>query len=207
MAAVEQVQTHANILWTLVAACLVFWMQAGFAFVESGFTRAKNAAHIMMKNVGDFSIAAVGFWILGFGLMFGNGNPFLGTTGFFVSPDTGHLYQALSWTSVPTMTAWLFHLMFCATSATIVAGAMAERTKFVSYLVFSFFISLLFYPMVGKWIWGGDGLRRWVCWTLPVPQWCIPRVRGSRWPGWSVWVPRLDATAIPEHLTRFRAPT
>ena len=155
---VSDIQVTVDTLWTCIAAALVFLMQAGFAMVEGGFTRAKNAVNIMMKNVGDFSIAAVGFWILGFGLMFGNGNPFLGTTGFFVSPDTGHLYQALSWTSVPTMTAWLFHLMFCATSATIVAGAMAERTKFVSYLVFSFFISLLFYPMVGKWIWGGGWL-------------------------------------------------
>ena len=155
---VSDLQATVDTLWTCIAAALVFLMQAGFAMVEGGFTRAKNAVNIMMKNVGDFSVAAVGFWILGFGLMFGNGNPLLGTTGFFVSPDTGYLYEALGWTSVPTMTAWFFHLMFCATSATIVAGAMAERTKFVSYLVFSFFISLIFYPMVGKWIWGGGWL-------------------------------------------------
>lgn len=145
-------------VWTCLAAMLVFLMQAGFAMVEGGFTRAKNAVNIMMKNVGDFAIAVLGFWILGFGLMFGDGNPFLGTTGFLVSPNTGSLYPSLAWASVPTMTAWLFHLMFCATAATIVAGAMAERTRFLSYLIFSFFISLVFYPIVGHWIWGGGWL-------------------------------------------------
>ena len=145
-------------LWTVIAGILVFIMQAGFAMVEGGFTRAKNAANIMMKNVGDFSMAALGFWILGFGIMFGNGNTFLGTTGFLVSADTGSLYQSLGHTSVPTLAAWFFHLMFCATAATIVAGAMAERTRFLSYLVISFVISLIFYPMVGHWIWGGGWL-------------------------------------------------
>lgn len=155
---VPEWQVTVDTLWTTIAGILVFIMQAGFAMVEGGFTRAKNVVNIMMKNIGDFSMAALGFWILGFGIMFGNGNAFFGTTGFFVSPNTGQLYHALSWTSVPTLTAWVFHLMFCATAATIVAGAMAERTKFVSYLVFSFLISLVFYPMVGHWIWGGGWL-------------------------------------------------
>ncbi len=155
---VPELQVTVDTMWTVLAGILVFLMQAGFAMVEGGFTRVKNVANIMMKNVGDFSMASLGFWILGFGIMFGNGNSFLGTTGFFVSPDTGHLYGSLSGTSVPTLTAWFFHLMFCATAATIVAGAMAERTKFLSYLVFSFFISLIFYPMVGHWIWGGGWL-------------------------------------------------
>lgn len=155
---VPELQVTVDTLWTVIAGILVFIMQAGFAMVEGGFTRAKNVANIMMKNVGDFSMAALGFWILGFGIMFGNGNAFLGATGFFVSADTGGLYQSLSWTSVPTLTAWFFHLMFCATAATIVAGAMAERTRFLSYLVFSFVISLIFYPMVGHWIWGGGWL-------------------------------------------------
>ncbi len=155
---VPEWQVTVDTVWTCIAAMLVFLMQAGFAMVESGFTRAKNAVNIMMKNVGDFAIATLGFWMLGFGLMFGEGNPFMGTTGFFTSPDTGDLYPSLGWVSVPTMTAWLFHLMFCATSATIVAGAMAERTKFVSYLIFSFFISSFFYPVVGHWVWGGGWL-------------------------------------------------
>ncbi len=147
-------------VWVCIAAMLVFLMQAGFAMIEGGFIRAKNTVNIMMKNVGDFSIAALGFWMLGFGIMFGDGNDIMGTTGFFTSPGTGDLYPSLGWTSVPTMTAWLFHLMFCATAATIVAGAMAERTKFVSYLIFSFFISLVFYPMVGHWVWGGGWLAK-----------------------------------------------
>ena len=90
--------------------------------------------------------------------MFGGGNAFLGTTGFFVLPETGDLYPSLSATPVPTLTAWFFQLMFCATAATIVSGAMAERTRFVSLLIFSFFVSLIFYPMVGHWIWGGGWL-------------------------------------------------
>ncbi|MCY4441578.1 MAG: ammonium transporter, partial [Deltaproteobacteria bacterium] len=139
---VPELQVAVDTLWTCIAGILVFLMQAGFAMVEGGFTRAKNVANIMMKNVGDFSMAALGFWILGFGIMFGNGNAFLGTTGFFVSAGTGDLYPSLSWTSVPTLTAWFFQLMFCATAATIVAGAMAERTRFLSYLIFSFLISL-----------------------------------------------------------------
>ncbi len=153
-----EMQVAVDTMWTVLAGILVFLMQAGFAMVEGGFTRAKNVANIMMKNVGDFSVAALGFWILGFGIMFGSGNAILGTTGFFVSADTGDLYPSLSWASVPTLTAWFFQLMFCATAATIVAGAMAERTRFLSYLIFSFFISLIFYPMVGHWIWGGGWL-------------------------------------------------
>ncbi len=155
---VPELQVAVDTIWTAFAAVLVFLMQAGFAMVEGGFTRAKNVANTMMKNFGDFSMAALGFWILGFGIMFGNGNAFVGTTGFFVAPDTGDLYRSLEWTSVPTLTAWFFQLMFCATAATIVAGAMAERTRFLSYLIFSFFISLFFYPVVGHWIWGGGWL-------------------------------------------------
>ncbi len=157
---VPELQVTVDTLWTCIAGILVFLMQAGFAMVEGGFTRAKNVANIMMKNVGDFSMAALGFWILGFGIMFGDGNAFLGTTGFFVSAGTGDLYPSLSWTSVPTLTAWFFQLMFCATAATIVAGAMAERTRFLSYLIFSFIISLFFYPMVGHWVWGGGWLAQ-----------------------------------------------
>ncbi len=155
---VPEWQVAVDTVWTIVAGILVFLMQAGFAMVEGGFTRAKNVANIMMKNIGDFSMASLGFWILGFGIMFGNGNSFLGTTGFFVAAGTGDLYSSLSWTSVPTLTAWFFQLVFCATAATIVSGAMAERTRFSAYLIFSFIISLIFYPMVGHWIWGGGWL-------------------------------------------------
>jgi len=158
MEAVPEAKFWVDTIWTLITAMLVFFMQAGFAMVEGGFTRAKNTANIMMKNFMDFAMGSVAFWLVGFGIMFGNGNPLFGTTGFFVSPGTGQLYDALNWTSVPTLSAWFFQLVFAATAATIVSGAMAERTKFVSYLVYSFFISLIFYPVVGHWIWGGGWL-------------------------------------------------
>ncbi|MXY69571.1 MAG: ammonium transporter [Acidobacteriia bacterium] len=148
MAAVEQVQTHANILWTLVAACLVFWMQAGFAFVESGFTRAKNAAHIMMKNVLDMSMGALAFWLIGFGIMFGATNGLFGTDHFLLSPDNGGGDGQWEYTF------WMFQVVFAATAATIVSGAMAERTQFAAYLIYSVAITAIIYPVFGHWAWG-----------------------------------------------------
>jgi len=158
MEAVPEAKFWIDTTWTIIAGMLVFFMQAGFAMVEGGFTRAKNTANIMMKNMMDFCMGSIAFWFVGFGIMFGNGNPFFGTTGFMVTPDTGALYESLAWTSVPTLTAWFFQLVFAATAATIVSGAMAERTKFSGYLAYSFIISLIFYPMVGHWIWGGGWL-------------------------------------------------
>jgi Amt family ammonium transporter len=156
--AVPDFQLWADTVWTILAAILVFLMQAGFAMVETGFTRAKNAVNILMKNLMDFSMASLAFWMVGFGIMFGNGNSIIGTTGFFVAPETGDLYGSLAWTSVPTLTAWFFQLVFAGTAATIVSGAMAERTKFNAYLCYAFAIVLLFYPVVGHWIWGGGWL-------------------------------------------------
>jgi Amt family ammonium transporter len=156
--AVPEAKFWADTIWTVITATLVFFMQAGFAMVEGGFTRAKNTANIMMKNFMDFAMGSIAFWLVGFGIMFGNGNLLFGTTGFFVTPGTGALYDALNWTSVPTLAAWFFQLVFAATAATIVSGAMAEITKFVSYVIYSFFISLIFYPIVGHWIWGGGWL-------------------------------------------------
>ena len=147
-ASIETVQTHANILWTLVAAALVFFMQAGFAFVESGFTRAKSAAHIMMKNVLDVSMGSIFYWAIGFGLMFGASNGFVGFDHFFLSPD------ATTPDGQWEYTFWIFQVVFAATAATIVSGAMAERTKFSGYLVYSIFISLIIYPVFGHWAWG-----------------------------------------------------
>ncbi len=147
--AIEQVQTHANYLWTLVAAALVFFMQAGFAMVEAGFTRAKNAINIMMKNMMDFSIGSIVFWAVGFGLMFGaTSNGFFGTTDFFLSgwkgPDGDQWILAF----------WMFQVVFAGTAATVVSGAMAERTKFVAYLCYSVFICGVIYPVFGSWAWG-----------------------------------------------------
>jgi len=147
-AAIELVQTHADYVWTLVAAVLVFFMQAGFALVEAGFTRAKNAINIMMKNLMDFSIGSLAFWAVGFGLMFGiSKTGWIGTSGFFLSDFTP---GGDPW----VLAFWMFQVVFCATAATIVSGAMAERTKFSGYLLYSVFISALVYPVFGSWAWG-----------------------------------------------------
>jgi len=146
--AIDLVQTHANYVWTLVAAVLVFFMQAGFALVETGFTRAKNAVNILMKNLMDFSMGSIAYWALGFGLMFGvSKSGWFGTSGFFLSDfKVGGDPWVLAF--------WMFQVVFAATAATIVSGAMAERTKFTGYLVYSIFISGLIYPIFGSWAWG-----------------------------------------------------
>lgn len=162
-------------LWVMLAAFLVFWMQAGFAYVEGGLTRAKNTNNIMMKNLMDFSLATVAFWAAGFAIMFGNGNPFMGLEGWFLqgadnSPATGDAYtgvfSALNWTGVPLFAKFMFQLVFAGTAATIVSGAMAERTKFPTYLIYSFVISLFIYPVVGHWIWGGGWLQELGMWDF-----------------------------------------
>ena len=157
--AVSGAQYIADTVWVLVTAFLVFWMQAGFAMLEAGFTRAKNAVNVLMKNLMDFCIASVAYWAVGFALMFGNGTPLLGLSGFFVGTNSSsNLFSALAWTSVPVLAAWFFQLVFAGAASTIVSGAMAERTKFPAYLLYSLFISLLIYPISGHWIWGGGWL-------------------------------------------------
>jgi Amt family ammonium transporter len=143
----EELQTNINIVWTCIAAFLVFFMQAGFAMVEAGFTRAKNAVNILMKNLMDFSVGTIAFFLVGFGLMFGKTNGLFGTTLFGLSG----VEPGADW----NWTFLIFQTVFAATAATIVSGAMAERTKFVGYMVYSFFISLLIYPIFGSWAWGG----------------------------------------------------
>lgn len=138
----EVVQTNLNWTWTLIAAAMVFFMQAGFAMVEAGFTRAKNAGNILMKNVMDFSMGILAFWAVGFAFMFGEGS-LVGTTNFF-----GLGLADWDWTF------FMFQGVFAATAATIVSGAMAERTKFGSYLVASFILTAFIYPVFGHWAWG-----------------------------------------------------
>ncbi len=141
-------------IWTLIAGFLVFFMQAGFAMVEAGFTRAKNAGNIIMKNLMDFSIGSIIYWLFGFAVMFGIDKAGLfGTTGFSMSDTFEHLGL-----SIPLPAFLLFQTVFAATAATIVSGAMAERTKFISYMIYSFVISAIIYPVVGHWIWGGGWL-------------------------------------------------
>ena len=148
-AAVATVQTNLNYVWTLIAAALVFFMQAGFAMVESGFTRAKSACNIMMKNLLDFSIGSLAFWAIGFGLMFGaTKTGWFGTTDFFLSGWTGP--DGDQW----ILAFWMFQCVFAATAATIVSGAMAERTKFTGYLAYSVVVCAFIYPIFGSWAWG-----------------------------------------------------
>ncbi len=141
----------ADTIWVLIGAFLVFSMQPGFAMVETGFTRAKNAGNIVMKNVMDLCLGSIVFWILGFGLMFGTDiGGFIGTPDFFVQGDYGASY--------PSTAYFIFQTMFCATAATIVSGAMAERTNFLVYCIYSLLISAIIYPISGHWIWGGGWL-------------------------------------------------
>ncbi len=137
-------------LWVLLGSVLVFFMQAGFAMVETGFTRAKNAGNIIMKNLMDFSLGTVVYWAVGFGLMFASAGAFVGGFDFFIQGD----YSS----TIPTAAFVIFQTVFCATAATIVSGAMAERTKFSSYCIYSIVISAIVYPISGHWIWGGGWL-------------------------------------------------
>jgi Amt family ammonium transporter len=146
--AIGLVQDHANYLWTPIAAALVFFMQAGFAMVEAGFTRAKNAVNILMKNLMDFSMGSIVYWAIGFGLMFcASGTGWFGTSGFFLSDFTP---DGDPW----VLAFWMFQVVFAATAATIVSGAMAERTKFTGYLLYSICVCGLIYPIFGSWAWG-----------------------------------------------------
>ena len=139
--------TNVDIGWTLVGAALVFFMQAGFAMVETGLTRAKNAGNIVMKNLMDFCIGTPIYWFIGFGIMFGGTGALIGGLDLFSMKSTDY-------------TTMIFQTVFCATSATIVSGAMAERTKFSSYCIYSALISLFVYPISGNWIWGGGWLAQ-----------------------------------------------
>jgi Amt family ammonium transporter len=135
-----------DFLWTVVAAILVFWMQAGFTLVEAGLTRAKNTVNILMKNLMDFCLGSLVFWAVGFGLMFGTSNGWFGRDGFFLRG-----YDQEPW----TFAFLFFQTVFAATAATIVSGAMAERTRFAAYLLYSAVITGFVYPVFGSWAWGG----------------------------------------------------
>jgi Amt family ammonium transporter len=163
-------------IWVLVTAMLVFFMNLGFAMVESGFARVKNCVNILSKNFVVFAVSSIGFLLIGWGLMFGDGNGFLGLKGLFFlsgldnSPATGDAYQgvysALSWTGVPLLAKFFFQLVFCGTAATIVSGAVAERIKYKSFIIFSFVMTMLIYPIIGHWIWGGGWLAKLGMWDF-----------------------------------------
>lgn len=175
-AALSGLRTGIDTVWVLVTAMLVFWMNAGFALVESGLCQSKNCVNILAKNFIVFALSTLSFWILGWGLMFGDGNSWFGTSGlWFVSgadnsPALGHdymsanpfstttytgVYSAINWTPVPLWAKFFFQLVFAGTAATIVSGAVAERIKFSSFVAFSILLVALIYPVSGHWIWGG----------------------------------------------------
>ncbi len=143
-----------NTIWVLLGAALVFFMQAGFSLCEAGFTRAKNTGNILMKNLMDFCIGTPCFWLVGFGVMFGTGTALFGWFDPMIMKD----YSSVLPDGVPLWAYAIFQTVFCATSATIVSGSMAERTKFSAYCIYSAAISLLIYPISGHWIWGGGWL-------------------------------------------------
>jgi Amt family ammonium transporter len=148
----EEYAFSINTVWVLITAALVFFMQAGFALVEAGFTRSKNTTNILFKNLMDFVIGTIVFWAIGFGIMFGSKNGFWGGIDLF----TQHTYRS----DMPDMAFLIFQTVFAATAATIVSGAMAERTKFNAYLMYSAVISLIIYPVSGHWAWGGGWLSQ-----------------------------------------------
>ena len=145
-----------NTIWVLLGAALVFFMQAGFSLCEAGFTRAKNTGNILMKNLMDFCIGTPCFWLFGFGIMFGAGSSIIGWLDPGIMRDYSHALPG----GVPLWAFAIFQTVFCATSATIVSGSMAERTKFSAYCIYSAAISLFIYPISGHWIWGGGWLSQ-----------------------------------------------
>lgn len=153
-------ETALNTGWILLGAALVFFMQAGFAMVETGFTRAKNACNIIMKNRMDFSLGVPIFWLIGYGIMFAGEGKLIGGLDLFTNAGG-------DWATM------IFQTVFCATAATIVFGAMAERTKFSAYCVYSMVISAFVYPISGHWIWGGAGSRSWDFVISPALRQCI----------------------------------
>jgi Amt family ammonium transporter len=156
-------------MWVLITAMLVFFMNAGFAMLETGLCRAKNAVNILAKTFIVFALSSVAFWAVGFAIMFGNGNDFLGLSGWLLagadnSPAMGAAYQgtysALNWTGVPLYAKFFFQLVFAGTAATIVSGAVAERIKFSSFMLFSLILVGLIYSVGGHWAWGGGWLAQ-----------------------------------------------
>lgn len=162
--------------WTLIAAFLVMFMGLGFAMLESGFCRAKNAVNILSKNFIVFALTSLSFLMLGWGLMFGDGNTFMGTQGLWLlggadnSPATGEaykgVYSAISWTGIPLEAKFLFQVVFTATAATIISGAVAERIKFSAFILFAILMGAVLYPITGHWIWGGGWLANLGMWDF-----------------------------------------
>ncbi|HOJ49300.1 MAG TPA: ammonium transporter [Spirochaetota bacterium] len=157
---VKKVSIAIDTVWVLITGLLVFFMNTGFAMVESGLARSKNTVNILAKNFIVFALSSLMFWFIGWGIMFGDGNGFIGLTNlFFVNSGVDEGYSAISWTQVPLWAKFFFQLVFAGTAATIVSGAVAERIKFISFIIFSLLLVGFVYPIVGHWIWGGGFLQ------------------------------------------------
>ena len=153
----EELKLAIDTVWVIVAGCMVFLMQAGFAMLEVGFSRGKNVGAVVAKILVNLSIGTIAFWAVGFALAFGNGNKVLGTDGFFLHSST---FSSLSFSDVPLSAKFLFEVVFCTVSLAIVWGTMLDRTKFGVYIIFAIVFAALIYPLVGHWIWGGGFLAQ-----------------------------------------------
>lgn len=171
----QELQVKLDTIWVIFTGCLVFFMNAGFAMLESGFCRQKNSVNILAKNLIVFALATVAYWSVGFALMFGDGNAIIGESGFFlsglnnsssfeVSDRSG--YSSLDWAKIPLQAKFFFQLAFAAIATTIVSGAVAERIKFLAFFLFSLFLAGIAYPIVGHWIWGGGWLAQLGFWDF-----------------------------------------
>ncbi len=166
----------ADTLWVLGTAMLVFFMNLGFGCVEAGFQQSKNCVNVLSKNFVVFACSTISFWLIGWGLMFGDGNGFIGFNGLWMlggtdnSPATGAaylgVYSAINWTGVPLLAKFFFQLVFAGTAATIVSGAVGGRIKYLSFILFSFFLVAFMYPVTGHWIWGGGWLAELGFWDF-----------------------------------------
>lgn len=210
------VKVAMDTMWVLIAAMLVFFMNLGFGAVEAGFQRSKNCVNILSKNFIVFACSTVAFWFIGWGLMFGDGNGFLGLKGLFMlggadnSPLTGDAYQgvysSIAWTGVPLLAKFFFQLVFAGTAATIVSGAVGERCKYISFIIFSFFLVGIVYPIVGHWIWGGGWLAKLGMWDFAgstvvhsVGGWAALTGALILGPRYGKYGPNGQTNAIPGH--------
>lgn len=194
----------ADTLWVVFTGFLVFFMNAGFCMLETGFCRRKNAVNLLAKNLIVFALSTLAYWAVGFALMYGNGNPFIGSSGFFLigmdnSPATGAAYQgvfqALNWAAIPLEVKFFFQLAFAGTAATIVSGAIAERVKFISFFIFSLLLVGFAYPVTGHWIWGNGWLQQLGFWDFAGST-VVHSVGG--------WAALVGATLLGSRLGRYK---
>ncbi|HIK23319.1 MULTISPECIES: ammonium transporter [unclassified Thermosynechococcus] len=210
-----KVQVVLNTLWVIFAGVLVFFMNAGFCMLETGFCRAKNAVNLLSKNLIVFALSSIAYWAIGFALMFGDGNGVVGSSGFFLlgadnSPATAEayrgVYSSLSWAAVPLFAKFFFQVVFAGTAATIVSGAVAERIKFYAFFIFSLLLVGISYPITGHWIWGGGWLQQLGMWDFAgstvvhsVGGWAALMGAALLGPRLGRFLPDGSVAAIPGH--------